>query len=59
MDFRDIQKKFGGKYVVVLNDNVVAQAETYNAALDRARELHLTHKTNLAIRFIHHPRLRR
>jgi len=53
MEFRDLQKQYGGEFVAILNDEkVVAHGKTFHEVVTRLDEMKLRDKTGVSIRFV-------
>ena len=53
IDFKNLQKEYGGKFVAILNEEkVVASGNTFNEIVDKLRSMKSVNKSGLSIRFV-------
>lgn len=53
MDYTQLQKEYGGEYVALLKDKVVAHGKTFGEALAEIKSLNLLENEELSFRYIH------
>jgi hypothetical protein len=53
MDFKELQKQYGGKFVAFLSDDkVVTSGKTFNEVIAKLQGMKIVNKNGLSIRFI-------
>jgi hypothetical protein len=52
IDFKELQKKYGGLFIATTDDKVIASGTTFNEVYEKIKEKKLASKPNLSIRFI-------
>ena len=52
LDFNELQRKYGGLFIALTDDTVIASGLTYNAVMEQIKKKGWLSKPNISIRFI-------
>lgn len=57
MEFEEMQRMYGGKFVAMLNEKkVIASGNTFNETVNKLRHMNLINRAGLTIRYIQPPK---